>query len=342
MENLWKSADPNDKMFTEYDGVFAHGGRALFLGGRPDQFTALVELDVGTAQWRPLRQVAVLSVDAAHLSIPESVCYPGDDADDVHAFYYAPTHPDITGPGGASPPLLVISHGGPTGATSTALNLSIQFWTSHGFAVLDVNYRGSTGYGRAYRDRLAGKWGILDVSDCVRGAQWACETGLAGSDQLIIRGGSAGGFTTLCALAFFDMFRAGASYYGVSDLAGLARMTHKFESRYLEKLMGREGDLETIYQTRSPLHYADQIHAAMIFFQGSEDAVVPPEQTELMVDALKLNGVPVAYLCFEGERHGFRRSENIARALDAEYGFYLTILGITPPHAVEPICIHNL
>ena len=175
----------------------------------------------------------------------------------------------------------------------------------------------------------------------MRGAQWACEHGRADAQKLIIRGGSAGGFTTLCALAFYDVFRAGASYYGVSDLAGLARITHKFESRYLEKLVGEAGELDAVYRERSPLFYADQIRAAMVFFQGAEDAVVPPEQTESMVEALKSNGVPVAYLPFEGERHGFRRGENIAKALNVEYGFYLTVLGISSPEPLEPIAIHN-
>ena len=219
-------------------------------------------------------------------------------------------------------PLLVLSHGGPTSATSTTFNLGIQYWTSRGFAVLDVNYGGSTGYGRAYRQRLNGQWGVVDVDDCVNGARYLVESGLVDDNRLAIRGGSAGGYTTLCALTFRDVFKAGASHFGISDLEALAHDTHKFESRYLDRLVGPLPERRDIYAERSPIDFTDQLSCPVIFFQGLEDKVVPPNQAEMMVEALREKGLPVAYLPFEGEQHGFRKAENIKRSLDAELYFY--------------------
>ncbi|MGL6140095.1 MAG: S9 family peptidase, partial [Planktothrix sp.] len=222
------------------------------------------------------------------------------------------------------------SHGGPTAATSSSLSLKIQYWTSRGFAVLDVNYGGSTGYGREYRQRLNKSWGIVDVDDCCNGAKYLAEQGLVDANRMAIAGGSAGGYTTLCALTFKDVFKAGASYYGVSDLEALATDTHKFESRYLDGLIGIYPEEKAIYQQRSPIYHVDKLSCPVIFFQGSEDKIVPPNQAEMMVEALKAKGVTVEYVLFEGEQHGFRKAENIKRAIDGEFGFYAKVFGFKP------------
>ena len=235
-----------------------------------------------------------------------------------------------------------MSHGGPTGATGDTLSPSIQFWTSRGFAVLDVDYRGSTGYGRAYRERLYGEWGVVDVEDCVAGALHLAETGRADPARLAIRGGSAGGYTTLAALTFHDAFRAGASYYGICDLEVLAADTHKFEARYLDRLIGEWPADRDVYRARSPLHHASRLGCPIIFFQGLDDRVVPPNQAELMADALDRQGLPVACLMFEGEGHGFRKAETMRRCLEAELAFYGRVFGFEPADALPPLHIRNL
>ena len=235
------------------------------------------------------------------------------------------------------PPLLVKTHGGPTASASSALSPSIQYWTSRGFAVLDVNYGGSTGYGRAYRNRLQKQWGIVDVDDASNGALYLVEQGKVDKERLAIDGGSAGGYTTLAALTFRDVFKAGASYYGVSDMTSLAAETHKFESRYLDSLVGPYPEKKSVYEARSPINAVDQLSCPIIFLQGSEDKIVPPNQAEVMVKALKTKGIPVAYLLFEGEQHGFRKAENIKRALDAELSFYSQIFGFDLADDIEPV-----
>jgi dipeptidyl aminopeptidase/acylaminoacyl peptidase len=245
-------------------------------------------------------------------------------------------------PIGEKPPLLVMSHGGPTSAASSALNLKIQYWTSRGFAVLDVNYRGSTGFGRAYREKLNGRWGVADVEDCVNGARFLVRQGRVDERRLAIRGGSAGGYTTLCALVFHDVFRAAAVYYGVSDLEALTRETHKFEAHYLDRLIGPYPETRELYRERSPIHHVGRLSCPVIFFQGLDDKVVPPDQTERMVEVLRRKRVPVAYVPFEGEAHGFRRAENIARALEAELYFYLRVFGLVPGEKLSPVAIENL
>jgi dipeptidyl aminopeptidase/acylaminoacyl peptidase len=249
---------------------------------------------------------------------------------------------DHEAPGGEKPPLIVMLHGGPTGATFSSLNLRTQFWTSRGFAVLDVNYRGSTGYGREYRDKLLRNWGIVDVQDTVSGCKYLGDNNLVDMERLAIRGGSAGGYTTLCALTFTDTFKAGASHFGVSDLEALAKDTHKFESRYLDSIVGAYPEQKEVYQNRSPINHADQLSSACIFFQGLEDKVVPPDQAETMAASLKGKGIPVAYVPFEGEQHGFRRADNIKRCLDLELYFYSRVFGFTCADAIEPIEIMNL
>jgi len=247
-----------------------------------------------------------------------------------------------TTPPGERPPLLVLSHGGPTGSTFSFLNFRIQYWTSRGFAVLDVNYGGSTGYGRAYRQRLDGQWGVVDVNDCVNGARFLTEQGHVDSERLIIRGGSAGGYTTLCALTFYDVFKAGASYYGVSDLEMLTKETHKFESHYLDRMIGPYPEQRDLYVARSPIHHIEELSCPVIFFQGMEDRIVPPNQAEMMVEALKKKGYQVAYVPFEGEQHGFRRAENIKNALDAELYFYAHVFGFELAESIEANHIENL
>ena len=282
----------------------------------------MCELDLATGKTQALRRSFEPRGELSrYFSIPEAIEFPTTNGLTAHAFSYAPHNPDFTPPPGEKPPLLVISHGGPTAAASSSLSLLVQYWTSRGFGVLDVNYGGSTGYGRAYRLRLNGQWGVVDVDDCTNGALYLAEQGKADRARLAIRGGSAGGYTTLAALAFRDVFRAGASYYGVSDIEALAQDTHKFESRYDQSLVGAR----ELYRQRSPIHAVDRLTAPVIFLQGSEDKVVPPNQAERMVDALRKKGVPVCYLLFEGEQHGFRKAENIKRSLDAELYFYASI-----------------
>jgi dipeptidyl aminopeptidase/acylaminoacyl peptidase len=260
----------------------------------------------------------------------------------VHAFLYGPTNPDFAAPPDERPPLLVITHGGPTGATEPILDPAVQYWTSRGFAVLDVNYRGSTGYGRAYRDRLKGYWGVVDVEDAVNGARHLVSESKVDPNRLAIRGGSAGGYTTLAALTFHETFRAGASYYGISDLEVLARDTHKFEARYLDSLVGPYPASNALYRARSPIHFTDRLSSALILFQGLDDKVVPPNQSELMAAAARRKGLPVAYVTYPGEQHGFRKAENIVRSLEAELFFYGAVFHFTPADPIAPVPIENL
>jgi len=283
-----------------------------------------------------------LGLSAEQISLPESIDFPSANGRMAHGLYYPPTNPDHVGPDGEKPPLLVDIHGGPTSAARSQFMLSVQFWTSRGFAVVDVNYGGSTGYGRAYRDLLKGQWGVVDVEDCVAAATYLAERGDVDPGRLAIRGGSAGGFTTLAALAFHDTFAAGVSKYGVADLAVLARDTHKFESRYLDSLVGPWPEAEDLYRERSPLFHADQIRVPLLVLQGLEDEVVPPNQSELIVDALRRNGVPVAYLAFEGEQHGFRGAETIVAAAEAELSFYGQVFGFDPVGVTEPVVVEGL
>ena len=316
-----------DIPFTDIAGVHAAGNRVVFSGGSPREPPAIVALDLATRRLDILRR----SFEAApelknYYSIPEPVEFDTQNGQQAHAFFYAPGNPDFEAPADERPPLIVECHGGPTGATSNTLDLRKQYWTSRGFAVLDVNYGGSTGYGRAYRERLLGNWGVVDVDDCVNGARALASAGRVDEQRLIIKGGSAGGYTTLAVLAFRDVFKAGASHYGVSDLEALALETHKFESRYLDSIVGPYPEQKQVYRDRSPIDHVDSLSAPVIFFQGSEDEVVPPAQAESMMEALRRKGVPTAYLLFEGEQHGFRMADNIKRALDGELLFYAMVL----------------
>jgi dipeptidyl aminopeptidase/acylaminoacyl peptidase len=305
--------------------VHADGDRAVFAAASPSTEPALVEIDVRTSKTRTLRRFGGANVDPAYVSEPTSIVYSTSNGETARALHYAPKNPDFRAESGA-PPLLVKSHGGPTAAASTTLNLRTQYYTSRGIAVLDVDYRGSTGYGRPYREALYGNWGIYDVDDCVNGALHLVQQGAADPDRLMIAGGSAGGYTTLAALAFRDVFKAGASHYGISDLEALARDTHKFESRYLDRLIGPYPERQDLYVSRSPIHHTERLGCPVIFFQGLEDRVVPPNQAEAMLAALRKKGIPVAYVPFPGEQHGFRRAENIRVAIDAELLFFSRVL----------------
>jgi dipeptidyl aminopeptidase/acylaminoacyl peptidase len=314
----------------------------VFCAGSPTQTPAIVRLNLKNIQFQTLRLASDLKVNKGYLSIPEAIEFPTEHGKTSHAFFYGPQNCDYQAPDEEQPPLLVKIHGGPTAATSTALAWEIQYWTSRGFAVLDVNYGGSSGYGRAYRQRLEGQWGIVDVDDCANGARYLAEQGRVDDKRLAIRGSSAGGYTTLCALTFRNIFKAGASYYGISDLEALAKETHKFEARYLDRLVGPYPARQDIYRQRSPIHFTDLLSCPLILFQGLEDEVVPPNQAEMMVAALQTRGLTVAYVPFEGEQHGFRQAETIKRALDSELYFYSRVFGFELEEAVEAIEIHNL
>lgn len=328
--------------YTDITSLHAANGRAVFRGGSPTEPAAIVQLDLQTGRMEVLRRSNDLEIDAAYFSIPQAIEFPTEDGKTAHAFFYPPRNRDYVAPDGELPPLLVKSHGGPTSAATTTLALGIQYWTSRGIAVLDVNYGGSTGYGREYRQRLNDAWGIVDVDDCVNGARYLVERGLVDGNRLMITGGSAGGYTTLCALTFRNLFKAGASHFGVSDCEALAKETHKFESRYLDRLIGPYPERADLYRERSAIHHVDQLSCPVIFFQGLEDKVVLPNQSEMMADALRAKGLAVAYVAFEGEQHGFRRAENIKRALDGEIYFYSRIFGFDLADEVEPVPIENL
>jgi dipeptidyl aminopeptidase/acylaminoacyl peptidase len=260
----------------------------------------------------------------------------------AHAFWYPPKNRDYKGPSDELPPLVVLSHGGPTSMTTNSFSLNIQWWTSRGFGVVDVNYGGSTGYGRAYRERLYGQWGVVDVEDCAAAANHLVERGLVDGARLVIRGGSAGGFTTLAALTSLNLFKAGASFYGVGDLMLIAKDTHKFESRYLDRLIGRLPQARALYDERSPVNHIDRLACPVIFFQGEDDKMVPPNQAQTMVEAMTARGLPVAYYSFAGEGHGFRKAETLRRALELELDFYGRVFGFTAPGLSERVKIANM
>ncbi len=314
---------------------------AWCIAGAPDCGECLVHVDLERGSADALEPGPAV-LPPALVSLPQTIRYPGSGGETTHAFFYPPHLPGCQGLVGELPPLIVINHGGPTSATTATLRLAIQFWTTRGFAVLDVNYGGSTGYGRAYQRRLRGRWGIVDVEDAVAGAQWLADQGLVDRERMAIRGSSAGGFTTLAALAFHRVFRAGVSLYGIGDLSLLAQDTHKFEARYLDSLVAPWPEGAAIYAERSPLAHVDRFEAALLLLQGAEDKVVPPNQAEAMFEAVRRKGLPVGYLLFAGEQHGFRRHETVVRALQAELYFYGRVFGFQPADPLEPIPLENL
>ncbi len=334
-----------DTEFVALASLHPYGHGLVFLGGSATAETVVAVADLpahGSATIGIIRPSRPLGLDPAWFSAPESLSVTTADGATAHAIFYPPTHPGVSGPAHGAPPLLVLSHGGPTSAARPQLSLAIQYWTSRGFAVVDVNYRGSSGYGRAYRQALAGQWGVYDVDDCVAVAQHLVESGRVDPDRLAIRGGSAGGYTTLCALAFRDRFRAGTSLYGVADLEALARDTHKFESRYLDSLVGPLPAEADRYAERSPIHHVDGFDCPLLVLQGLEDQIVPPAQSQMIVEAVRAKGLPVAYLAFEGEQHGFRQAATIKRSLEAELYFYARVFDFELVEPIEPVTIDNL
>ncbi|MGN6869695.1 MAG: S9 family peptidase [Solirubrobacteraceae bacterium] len=342
-----------DLGFTSVSCVRAAGGASVVvIAATPTSESSLSRVVLGDVcevsslvSLRPARNLADLGVRSEYVSAPEPIAFPSEGGRMAYGLFYAPSNPACSPPEGALPPLLIFIHGGPTAMAQPVLRLGLQYWTSRGFAIVDVNYTGSTGYGRAYRDALRGAWGVADVEDCIAAARWLAEQGRVDPTRLCIRGGSAGGYTTLAALARADTpFAAGANLYGIADLEVIARESHKFESRYLDTLIGPYPERRDVYRERSPIDHVDAFTRPLIVLQGLEDAVVPPNQSEMIVEALRAKGVPVAYLPFEGEQHGFRRAENIRRALDAELSFYAQVLGfeLPPAEGIEPVAIENL
>jgi dipeptidyl aminopeptidase/acylaminoacyl peptidase len=331
-----------DSPYSDIQYLRASPGQLVFRGGSASEPASIVRLNLATMQFEVLRRSMSMTINQGYISAPEAVEFPTSGGLTAHGLFYSPRNLDYRAPEGERPPLLVKSHGGPTSAASGSLSLGIQYFTSRGIAVLDVNYGGSTGYGRAYRERLKGQWGVVDVDDCANGARYLAERGEVDGNRLMISGGSAGGYTTLCALTFGDVFKAGASHFGVSDVEALAKDTHKFESRYLDGMIGPYPEKRDLYVSRSPINFTDQLSCPLIFFQGLEDMVVPPSQAQVMVEALRAKGLPVAYITFEGEQHGFRQAKNIKRALDGELYFYSRVFGFELADEVEPVEIENL
>ena len=325
----------------EFPCLRSRGNTLVFIAGSPEQEAEIVSLELPGGEPVPLRSSKDEPVDPAYASLPRAIEFPTAGGLTAHAFYYPPANPDFQGPEGERPPLIVEIHGGPTSHRTPELHRSTLFWTSRGFGIVDVNYGGSTGFGRDYRERLRGTWGIVDTADCIAAARYLADSGEVDGDKLLIHGGSAGGYTTLYALVFHDSFASGASYYGVADAETLAKDTHKFESRYLDGLIGPYPEAADTYRERSPIHFAERLRSPVILFQGLEDEVVPPSQAEQMVAALKANGVAHAYLAFDGEQHGFRKQETIVRCLEAELYFYGRIVGFEPAGQIEPVPIEN-
>jgi len=331
---------PLDLPFVSLHQIRSGGSSVYFLGASASQPEGLYRLD-GTAATL-VRRSRENDLPEEAISRAQPIDFPTGDGADAHAFYYPPTNPDYRGPEGTLPPLIVTLHGGPTGMASPALNREIQYWTSRGFALVDVNYRGSSGFGRKYRNLLRRNWGVADTRDAVEAARYLASTGKVDGQKLLIRGGSAGGYTVLSALAFYDVFAAGADYYGISDITALVADTHKFESRYIDNLIGPYPEAAEIYKQRSPINHLDGFSAPLIVFQGLADPVVPPNQSQMIVEALRKKGVPVAFLTFEGEGHGFRMKQNIVRSREAELYFYSRVLGFPLADNVPPVKIDNL
>jgi dipeptidyl aminopeptidase/acylaminoacyl peptidase len=337
--------------FSVIDDVHVAGAdEVVFIAGTPTEEAAVVRLALrgGSAEVQTLRSprdLGQFGITPGHISLPEPIEFGTADGDRAHALFYPPLNPDVVAPAGELPPLIVHIHGGPTGEASARMSLGTQYWTSRGFAVVEVNYRGSAGYGRAYRNLLRERWGIVDVDDCLAAARHLAGQGRVDPARMCISGGSAGGFTVLASLVREGTpFAAGADLFGVADVERLALDTHKFESRYMDQLIGPLPETRERYLERSPITHVDRFERPLIVLQGAEDAVVPPSQSEMIVAALRSKGVPVAFVLFEGEQHGFRQAANIRRALEAELSFYGQILGfeLPPEEGIEPVEIEGL
>jgi dipeptidyl aminopeptidase/acylaminoacyl peptidase len=333
---------PLDLPFTALSDLTVLNGKAYFFGASTTEPLSIIVLDLETKEYEPVRKSFQFDFDEKWISEAQLIEFSSKDGETGYAYYYPPKNPNFVASDGEKPPLLVKCHGGPSARSMAYLNLEVQYWTTRGFAVLDVNYGGSTGFGREYLKRLEGNWGVLDVDDCMDAAREVTHRGLADENRLFIKGGSAGGYTVLCALTFHDFFAGGTSYYGVSDLKLLYEDTHKFESQYTDRLVGPYPEAEELINERSPINHVEKINAPVLLLQGEEDKIVLPNQTLVIFEALKAKGTPVGMILFEGEGHGFRSGANVKRALDAEYYFYCKILGLTPPEDVEPVEIENL
>jgi dipeptidyl aminopeptidase/acylaminoacyl peptidase len=339
----WEPADLG-LPFTNFGfpALSVHGEQVAFAAAGPESEAAVLVHDVASGKTEVVRTSSDEPVDPAYVSRPQPIEFPTDEGEVAYGFYYPPANPEFEAPEGELPPLIVESHGGPTSHVTPSLSREFLYWTSRGIGVVDVNYRGSSGYGRAYRNKLRGNWGVVDNEDCVNAALHLAAQGEADGKRLAIRGGSAGGYATLCALTFHDAFAAGASYFGVADAESLAGDTHKFESRYLDLLIGPYPEQAELYRERSPINHVDRLRSPVILFQGLEDMVVPPNQAEKMAAALERNGVPHAYLPFEGEQHGFRKAETNIRCLESELYFYGRIMGFEPAGDPAPVEIIGL
>jgi dipeptidyl aminopeptidase/acylaminoacyl peptidase len=313
-----------------------------FRAAGPAVEEAIYRFNIKTEKVERLNQLKDFPLSIEELSVAQSIEFKSEQQRACHAFYYKPSNRQYTAPENTLPPLIVMSHGGPTAMTNNSLNAAIQFWTHRGFAVVDVNYGGSTGYGKKYRDSLRGNWGIVDVEDCIAAAKYLVSEGLADEKSLLIRGGSAGGYTTLCALTFHDVFAAGMSRYGVADLESLASDSHKFEARYLDSMIGAYPQEKELYQARSPIHFTEKLSCPILLLQGEDDKVVPPNQAEMMVEALDKLKIPFAYQLYSGEGHGFRKSETIVNALNSELYFYRKVLDIEDSEKLEKIEIQYI
>ncbi len=314
-----------------------YGGQIACIASHAQTAPAVVVIDPHTGIHEVLHRSSTLELPTSVLAQPEHLTYEVPEGETIHAFYYPPTNGAYRGPDGATPPLRIVCHGGPTSSATIGFNLSNQFWTSRGYALLDVNYRGSSGYGRSYREVLYGAWGKTDVDDCCAGAEVLTRAGQVDAGRLIIAGGSAGGFTALAALTFRETFAAGASYYGITDLELLLKDTHKFESHYLERLVGPYPAAQALFRERSPLYHADQLTRPVILFQGLDDKVVPPDQAEQLVENLRARRILHSYVTFPGEGHGFRKAENVSRAFACELSFFSQILRIPLSEEIEHI-----
>lgn len=337
-----KEVEPIESPYCCVKHLSAENNMVAFIGRSAQQPSSIVLYDTTTKNFQIIKQSSTVKFDPAYITQPEAIEFPTVGNRTAHAFYYPPCNAQFCGLYNELPPLIVMSHGGPTGHSSPGFTLGILYWTSRGFAVIDVNYGGSTGYGREYRERLHGTWGIVDVDDCTYAALYCVEHNLADVNRLAIMGGSAGGFTTLAAMAFRDVFKVGANYFGVSDLERLTLDTHKFESRYLDTIVGPYPEAKSLYIERSPIHSVNTITCPIIIFQGGKDAVVPPSQSEMMYESLRARNIPTAYLLYETEYHGFCEAKNIKRSLEAQLYFFAKVLGFPLSEDIEPVDIKNM
>ena len=327
--------------YTTLGNVQVSGNKAAMYAGSSTLADRVLVIDLETLAQEVVKVANPAHIESGYFSIPKPIEFPTERGLTAHAFYYAPRNQDHEAPAGERPPLVVHCHGGPTGSAGPTYPFEYQYWTSRGFALVDVNYGGSSGYGRAYRQRLNGNWGVVDVDDCINAARHLVEQGLVDGDRVSITGGSAGGFTVLLSLTRRDFYNAGASHYGIGDLELFVKETHKFESRYCEALVGPYPERADVYRERSAIHYADNMKCPVILFQGAEDKIVPPDQAETFVEACRQKHLPYAYVLFEGEQHGFRQDKNIRRAFEGELSFLAQVFGFEPADDIEPVKIEN-